>query len=650
MSNNADKSKNITNNPKNSIEKNNKVNHNNNDFIQIFLDIKDWIVSTSYFFNQNNIEFYLIYFTIFFFLYYTLTAKYVNSAFDNYFEKNKKNGWFIFFYTSTLLLLIIGFSAYYSTKLPYLDDQYNRLKVIIFGILVIFIFFNCTQVFFKYMSIYLPDWFLRGLLYLFLIFNVIFFVFYLNIFIININQEYNIENCIAMELLLFFYLINIANVRYNKSFVYDSLNKNDFNYLTINCLDRSGRRENYQNDKKSIQLDNISKEYGNDYLQLLHNIPVKYKNKNTGKYEDLLLCDFYYPGSYNTFVANSPLNGTPDTYAIELALKMYKVRVVTLDIFSDSKNEFSQSANPIVRSINMKEGKKGISIDSCFETINKYAWIPNNNNEIAYPLFLVLNFYFDDNNKLFYNKIKEKIYNYFKKYLIDKRYSFNGYNGTNFISKAPMNECLGKIIIITNKYPAESLNELINCSIKSNKLVIDSKNDGNNKKNKEKEPSNNSISLYEYKPDFVNYEKVGVSQDHGKTELFKKCQDNIVFFHTNPNNNYDNKEQSKAGLFNPRFRDVAQYGVQGTLMNLFIPDKNFKEWENYFLNKSNYDPVLKSESLRNTHIHDEEIKGADPMIGIQKDQKYCLMGNSDYMATNTGNMSTSNTNNSCDAK
>ena len=267
MSNNADKSKNITNNPKNSIEKNNKVNHNNNDFIQIFLDIKDWIVSTSYFFNQNNIEFYLIYFTIFFFLYYTLTAKYVNSAFDNYFEKNKKNGWFIFFYTSTLLLLIIGFSAYYSTKLPYLDDQYNRLKVIIFGILVIFIFFNCTQVFFKYMSIYLPDWFLRGLLYLFLIFNVIFFVFYLNIFIININQEYNIENCIAMELLLFFYLINIANVRYNKSFVYDSLNKNDFNYLTINCLDRSGRRENYQNDKKSIQLDNISKEYGNDYLQ-----------------------------------------------------------------------------------------------------------------------------------------------------------------------------------------------------------------------------------------------------------------------------------------------------------------------------------------------------------------------------------------------
>ena len=39
--------------------------------------------------------------------------------------------------------------------------------------------------------------------------------------------------------------------------------------------------------------------------------------------------------------------------------------------------------------------------------------------------------------------------------------------------------------------------------------------------------------------------------------------------------NYENKEQSKAGLFNPRFRDVAQYGVQGTLMNLFIPDKKY---------------------------------------------------------------------------
>ena len=44
-------------------------------------------------------------------------------------------------------------------------------------------------------------------------------------------------------------------------------------------------------------------------------------------------------------------------------------------------------------------------------------------------------------------------------------YDFNGHNGKDFINLAKMEDCIGKIIIITNKYPVGVLNELVNCSI-----------------------------------------------------------------------------------------------------------------------------------------------------------------------------------------
>ena len=622
-----------------------KGNEETSESLYFLKIIKEFIITQSENFNNNNIVFYLTYFTIFFFCYYTLTAKYVNSAFSDLYERRKNSNWFLIFYYGGLGLLFLIWCYYLYKLKDDLNDAYNRLKIIVFGIFILFLFFNFTQVFFKYLSIYLPDILLRILLYLFLILNIVFFIFYLTMFLLNINKKYNVEICIAIELLLFFYLINKANVTYNISSVYKSLNKNDFNYLTLNCFNKNPN-ESYNNDERSIQIDNISKEHGADYLELLYGIPVRYKNKNSNTYEDLLLCDFYYPGSYNTYLANTPLNGTPDTKAIVYSFTEFKTRVVTFDIFSDIENEFSEKANPIVRSIHLKEGAKYLTIDECFETINAHAWIPNNNNEIAYPLFLVLNFNFDDNNIFFYKKIKEKIYQYFQKYFIDKRYGYNGYNGTNYISKAPMRECLGKIIIITNKYPVGPLNELVNCSIEKNKMNESEET----KKKSEKKPPNNSIEINEYKSSYVDFQAMGVSQDYGKTELFNTCKTNIMFFYTNPNKNYENPEQAKAGLFNPKFKDCAQYGIQGTLMHLYLPDNNLNEWYMYFLNKSNFDPVLKAESLRNIEIEKDDTKGQNPVIGIQKPQKYCLMGNSDYMTTNKSNLSTGDTNNSCQTK
>ena len=75
-------------------------------------------------------------------------------------------------------------------------------------------------------------------------------------------------------------------------------------------------------------------------------------------------------------------------------------------------------------------------------------------------------------------------------------------------------------------------------------------------------------------------------------QLVTITKSNMLFFYSMPNKEYKNNEQSKAGLFNPRFQDLAQYGVQGTLMYLFTPDNNLKDWFLFFKNKSNFDLIM----------------------------------------------------------
>ena len=522
----------------------------------------NYIIDISSSLNENNIKFYFSYFCVFFFLYYTLSAKYTNSAFDALFTNNKNNKVFIWVYYGGLTSLLLGFMYYYysiSDKLnnkTHTDYYYTRFKFIGIGIGVLFLFFNTMQVFFKYITIYLPDIVLRILLGLFYIINVLFLVFYFILFITNVNMYYNVEVLIALELLFFFYLLNNANVSFNKKSVFNKLQENDFTYLTTNCLP-SGDNETFNNNQElSIQNKLISNKYGVGFVQLKDNIPVKYMNKKTKNYEHLKLCDFYYPGSNYSYLGNSPLNGSPDLKALQLSLEKFKTRIIVLDIYSNKEDNFDPKAEPIVRCKNMKEGATPLKLEDCFELINKYAWITNNGNTNSFPFMLVMNFNFESNQHI-YRKIYNIYIEYFSKYLIDKKYGFSGRNSEIPVSNAPMTECLGKIILVTNMYPTRSiLDELINAS---------------NTKDSQ------SFKLNEYKRDYINFNEVGVSQDFNKNELVSLTKSNMSFFYSEPNKEYKNDEQSKAGLFNPRFQDLAQYGVQGTLMYLFTPDNNLKD-------------------------------------------------------------------------
>ena len=62
-------------------------------------------------------------------------------------------------------------------------------------------------------------------------------------------------------------------------------------------------------------------------------VPEQYI-KLLGQIEHLTLADFYYPGSYQSYLADTPLNGTPTEEALTKSLTYYKVRIVTLDIYS----------------------------------------------------------------------------------------------------------------------------------------------------------------------------------------------------------------------------------------------------------------------------------------------------------------------------
>ena len=573
--------------------------------------------------NDNKVFLYLYFFIFYFLMFYTITipetiSPKTNSYIKNILDKHKLIG----------LSIIIFLNFIYVSSIFYLVYKYKSTNELI-AILVpltlsgIILFFD-VLLFSKYLS-YISNWILLKVI--FMIISSIFFIIFLCLFFYNINNQLNVEFFISLIVLFIFLYVNIFKTANNLNNIYYLLANNNYNLLSINCLNQKNI-EHYDDDNNTNlnfnQIDTINQKYGSNYLKTLGNIPIAFFNKNINEYQDLILSDFYYPGSYYSYLADSPLNGTPNLEALVIILQKFKCRVIHLDIFSDSKDPYDPEANPVVRCTNMKNGAVPLKLDDVFATINKWAWINNNPNNLSYPFFLYLNFNFDLANENISIKIYNLLVKYFSKYFVDKKYSFSGRNSSFSISLSPITECLGKIIIITNSYPTKTvLDELINCS--SNSL-------------------NNYFNLFEYKESYITYDTVGLSQDNDKNKLLSKSRTNISFYYTLPNESQKNNNQSKAGLFNPSFQDCAQYGIQGTLMYIFIPDDNLNKWNLFFKNKNNLDPVLKDESLRNIKTQNNKNVPNDPIVGLQKPQKYCL---GPSMSTEKSNLSNTVANSSC---
>ena len=520
-----------------------------------------------------------------------------------------------------IIFLIIYFLLYYLIKIPQISDNIEISKnilIIINIILILSLFlikFNilihiliypilifCNLLYFNKYLLFISQSIITK--YLFFGISIIFYIIYLVLFLYNIDNKFNIEFFIALEVLSLFLIEYIIITFINLNKIYYKLKNDDFSIMTINCFN------NKLNNKQ------ITHKYDDNYLKIIDTIPISFYNKNTKDYQDLVLSDFYYPGSYYSYLADSPLNGTPNLEALKIALTTFKTRIIHLDIFSDKNDQYDPKANPIIRCENMKDGANPLKLSDCLDVINKYAW----KDTVSYPLFLYLKFNFNEDNENICIKIYEKLLKYFSKHLVDKKYSFSGRNNTFPISDAIIKDCLNKIIIVTNIYPTKTvLDELINCS--TNNL-------------------NNTFNLNIYKESYITYDKQGLSQDNDKNIVLNNAKSTLNFYYTLPNASYKNTSQSKAGLYNPSFQDCAQYGIQGTLMYIFIPDDNLNKWNMFFKNKNNLNPVLKDESLRIVKNKTIEIKQQNPDLGLQKPKKYCLIpGLSTYKSNIPGDVS-----------
>jgi hypothetical protein len=148
-----------------------------------------------------------------------------------------------------------------------------------------------------------------------------------------------------------------------------------------------------------------------------------------------------------------------------------------------------------------------------------------------------------------------------------------------------------------------------------------------------------------YKESYVNFNSIGIAQDQDKTKLYKSHQRNMSFFYTEPNETKYVPEQNKSGLYNSNFQDVAQYGIQGTLMYLFVPDNHLNNWFMFFQRKNSMYPVIKDETLIALEPEKEPLEKQKPILGLQNPQKYCIIPG--FLETEKSNITTGDANNTC---
>lgn len=583
--------------------------------------------------NKYKIIIYPIVFLIYFLFYF---ANYFNNLYDikpHLKDLNNKK-YLLYIIDSISVIIIISYIVYFYKNINSVNYNILDINLKMFFIIIFVLFVGIINNLFlinDFESIQSSKTFKNIYLIYELFVIALFIILFLYNFTNNENMYYNTELYIGLFILTILLIFSILSYSYNFKYTVNTLENSNLSLLSENCFNtNSSNNENYtnsvNNNTNSIYLANIASKYGDNYLQTIGNIPVKYFNKKANSYSDLIISDFYYPCSYYTYISQSPYNGIPNLIAIKRALTQFKCRFIHLDIYSDNTDYASENANPVIRSPVLHNNAKPLDLLETFKLINKYAWISDSNDDISYPLFLYLNI--DTNGSpVIYLKIYKIFMEVFSKYLIDKKYGYSGRNGQFPISHATMTESIGKIILITNDYPTQSiLDELINGS--SNKL-------------------DHFFNINDYKDSYITYDKVGISTDNNKNTMVNESKTNLQFYKTTVLNDAEIvKNQEKYGMYNPSFQDCAQYGIQGTLMYLFIPDDNLNKWYMFFKNKNNMNPVLKDESLRLVKQKTKEIKQQNPVLGFQKPQKYCLIPG--LMETNKSNINGNPTNNSCD--
>lgn len=573
--------------------------------------------------DKFKVVIYIFYFIIYFILYYSII---VPRTFPPFEPKNRKP------YTTTIIILdivyvviLVGLLTYYFKNF-FTITQKKKLVVIFVPIILgsILIAFN-TYIYNEYLTKISQS---KATGIIFYIISIAFYIIFLSLFLLNINDGLNIEFLLSLVILTLFLIEYIISTKESLKDIYYNLKNDNFSLITTTCFSRDDT-ENFENSDvaSNNEIIAINQKYGPNYLKTDGNIPIAFLNNITNNYQDLVLGDFYYPASNYSYIGDTPLNGTPAIDAVKILITDYGMRFLTFDIYSDSSDEYEPNANPIIKCENMSINGEPLKLDDVFAIIIKYAWITNGPDHKPYPLFIYLRLKYNIDNTSITRKINNSYLKFFGKYLPDKKYGYSGRNSTFSISKAPMQNSIGKVFLITNIYPTKTIfDESINAS--SNGL-------------------SDNFNLNIYKPDYIKWPDTGLSTDYDKTKLINDSKNKFNFFYSEPNIKYANDNNEKAGLFNPSFKDCAQYGCQGTLMYAFLPDINFSNWYNYFKMYGKIQPILKEESLRSVLGEKVVIETQNPVIGLQTPVEVCTGPKDILPPASFSNLSDKSTNNSC---
>jgi len=573
--------------------------------------------------DKFKVVIYIFYFIIYFILYYSII---IPRTFPPFQPKNMKPYKTVIIISDIIyVLFLIGALVYYFKNF-FTITQKMKLYVLFIPIIVgsILIAFN-TYIYNEYLQKMSQS---KATSIIFYIISIAFYIIFLSLFIFNINDSLNIEFLLSLVILILFLIEYIISTRQSLKDIYYNLKNNNFSLITTTCFTNNDS-ENFENSNVSTnnEIIAINQKYGPNYLKTDGNIPIAFLNNITNNYQNLVLCDFYYPASNYTYIPDTPLNGTPSIDAINISITNYGMRFLTFDIYSNSSNEYDSNASPIIKCENMSINAEPLNLDDVFGTINKYAWVTHGPDHKPYPLFIYLRLKYNIDNTTITDKINDSYLKFFGKYLPDPKYGYNGRNSTFPISKAPMEKSIGKVFLITDNYPTKTVfDESITAC--TNNL-------------------SDNFNLNIYKTDYIKWPDTGLSNDYDKTKLINDCKTKFNIFYSQPNEKYANDNNEKAGLFNPSFQDCAQYGCQGTLMFPFLPDINFNFWYNYFIQYGKIQPILKDESLRSVLEEKVVIQQQNPVVGLQTPTETCVGPKDILPPSSFSNLSDKSTNNSC---
>lgn len=324
-------------------------------------------------------------------------------------------------------------------------------------------------------------------------------------------------------------------------------------------------------------------------------IPTTYFNKYMKKTLPLKLCDFYVSSSYKSYL---PCGGSYDINSYD-AIKqniLAGARLLNLDIYGDPKNDFK----PIIRNkTNMPVYGKYLDVDKCFKIIKRFAWLDNK----TYPLILYLTFDDDETqiNRLTYYHLNQLLIDNFADKFMDKKYGFSGRNSLFPLGQIEMKECLGKIIIISNKYPLMGkLNELINATSNEEEQLV---------------------RMRKYTEVDKSYGGI-ISKDMDIDSMINFGRENITLIKPEQLETLTNLWNPKIDLYNIPGEDCWQFGIQWVMMNYQLYDENMKKYIEKFKNGGF---VLKPEKLRFIPKPPPVLEKQNPKVSY-KPEKYKLQG------------------------